>query len=109
MEVHMIEREYLVDPPFEIERLPIEPTLWFDRLVAFCQLGPTRSLLGLYRSDRASLGQNRPIHVPGAWKQAYETFKWYERAAKYDDRMRRLRMREKDEQLVQMNERHLTL
>lgn len=105
----MIEHDYLIGPPVEIERLPNEPTLWFDRLVAFCQLGPTRSLLGLYRTDRASLGQNRPIHVPGAWKQACETFGWHERATKYDDQMRLLRMREQDEQRVQMNERHLKL
>jgi len=61
-----------------------EPSLWFGRFSAFCQMGPTRSLLECVNQHRDQIGQKRSNNVPGSWRRRSEEWDWRERASAWD-------------------------
>jgi len=61
-----------------------EPSLWFGRFIAFCQMGPTRSILECVNQHRDQIGQKRSNNVPGSWRRRSEQFDWRNRAEAWD-------------------------
>jgi len=61
-----------------------EPSLWFGRFTAFCQMGPTRSILECVNQHRDEIGQKRSNNVPGSWRRRSEEFDWRNRAEAWD-------------------------
>ena len=62
----------------------LEPMLWFGRFTAFCQMGPTRSILECVNQHRDQIGQKRSNNVPGSWRRRSEQFDWRNRAEAWD-------------------------
>src|SRR5262249_13079902 len=79
-------------------RLPDEPGMWYARFEAFRMLGPRRSILAVYNSEREKDGESAALSVPGAWNDAAKTWRWRDRAATWDAEQTRLaRVAEADE------------
>ncbi len=93
--------------PAPWERLPGEPWRWFNRFEQYRLMGPTRSVLRVYRAERAARApikpsqalssplkpsgaqpQTQPIPVPAAvppvWRRAAVHWRWRERAEAWD-------------------------
>lgn len=66
------------------ERLPDEPSLWFERFDRYRLRGTGRSLLGTVNDDRAQRGAKRTQSVPGAWHKQFTRWQWATRVAAYD-------------------------
>ncbi len=92
----------------EIERLPNEPSRWYDRLVRFATLGPNRSILAVYQQEIASKGKiNIAKSPPSSWTAAARAWQWRDRAAAYDREHQRTAFQAEQEQRTKMLKRHL--
>lgn len=66
-------------------RMPEEPILWFGRFSRFLSLGPTRSMLAVYKEEREREGTGgKPETIPGSWEDASRLWRWRERADAHD-------------------------
>ena len=71
------------------ERMPDEPSLWYDRFLLYAQMGPSRSVLGTFNAERAQKGAKRVVSLPGAWQEATKKWEWKKRAEAYDELRRK--------------------
>ena len=73
------------------DRMPGEPTMWFNRFERFRLLGPDRSILGAYaeyraeKDERSGRTRPRPTSAPAPWERNAEEWFWRERATAWDD------------------------
>lgn len=68
-------------------RMPDEPAMWYSRFIShFLPMGPTRSILGAYKSYISSLYPNRPIPIvpPAPWHTNSKLYHWRTRAEAHD-------------------------
>lgn len=86
-----------------------EGALWFSRFTSYRELGPERSLLAAYRAWRVQRGTEgyRVTGVSGPWTRAAKTWHWKQRAEKWDHYQQVRRMQAEQEQIDEMNKRHL--
>lgn len=77
------------DPIYE--RMPDEPTLWYDRFLVYLRMGPARTMLGavhlVEEADKG--GEKRSSKTPGAWDNAAKEWNWRVRAESWDDYRRK--------------------
>lgn len=72
------------------ERMKDEPNLWYDRLVSYLQMGPSRSLLGAVHLEEAQKStEKRSSSVPGSWYEASKRWEWKDRAEAWDEYRRK--------------------
>lgn len=100
-------------------RLPDESTLWWDRFDRYYRPpGTERRLYRVYTEflrDRAEdAGASRdsvglPPGVSGAWRRAYNRYRWAERAAAWDDAQRADRYADERAAVAAMRRRHVQL
>jgi hypothetical protein len=74
----------------------LEPNLWYDRFVRFCEMGPARSLLGLYNEGREKARKGATKTVPQSWRSAAKQWDWHQRAEAYDQHQRDARQTLRD-------------
>jgi hypothetical protein len=86
------------------ERLPGETARAFAAFVLYRDAGPTRSLVGAYRT---SAGRPEVVGkaLPGYWREWARANQWQERAAAWDREQDRLARRRQVDAVRQMNER----
>lgn len=90
-------------------RQPGEPSGWYLRFKRYCRLGPSRSILGLYNSERVEKGRNKVIKTAGAWVRRAEMFNWVERAASYDKMIDEREQKAWDKRRAEFREREVKL
>ena len=77
-------------PRKEWERLPVEPTLWYDKFTSYLSLPPmSRTMMGAYkayvrRTDPARARVISFTRTPASWMDNCVRYRWEERAAAYD-------------------------
>lgn len=76
-------------------RQPKEPALWYERFQRYVYLGPSRSLMAVYRVEaktkKSAKERERARNVPGAWFVAVKRWDWRTRADAFDDAERKKR------------------
>lgn len=86
----------------------LEPMLWFSRFDTYYRpQGPERSLLGSYNLWQAEKGKKKSNSPSGAWYNAWQEWRWQERAEAWDLEERRKRIAEEEAQRREMRRRHL--
>jgi hypothetical protein len=97
-----------VVPQAEIwNRQPGEPNRWYARFERYRLAGPSRSLLGTLNAELTDQGKARQAKVPGAWNQAFRSWRWRERAEAWDDQERRQVREARAHDVDEMNRRHI--
>ena len=81
------------------DRLPDEPSLWYDRFETYRLLGVRRSVSRAYRICRLSQELKRP-HVHSRWYGVAERWNWASRAEAWDE-VCRTEFRERQTQRIQ--------
>lgn len=69
------------------DRRPDEPPEWHQRFIAYCGLGPLRSLEQSWHLDalaRGAAARSGRSQVPARWRAAARRYCWEERAAAWD-------------------------
>lgn len=61
-----------------------EPGLWFERFERYRLLGPRRSLLSVYNTERLAEDEPTAKAIPGAWNEACRLYDWKNRASTWD-------------------------
>ena len=86
------------------QQLPGEPDKWYRCFERYCQMGPTRDLLQLYRQvmqerhTAGSPGEQPPARrVSGAWRQKYREYDWEARARAWDEDRREMAVKHSEE------------
>jgi hypothetical protein len=69
-----------------IPGVPGETSKWYSRFLAFIHLGCNRSILAVYKQEKAGKSP-APKDIPGSWKDAVKKFDWQGRAKIYDASM----------------------
>jgi hypothetical protein len=91
------------------DRLPGEPSHWYDRFSRYRLAGPSRSLLATYQAEREKARKGatkKAASVPSSWNRAAAAWRWAERAAAWDAYEAELRRRAAAEGLRAEIERH---
>ena len=90
------------------EKLPNEPDTWYDRFDRYYRPLPehVRTMVAAYNAYRQDTGKkgNRP--VPPLWTRYGRQFGWKQRAAAWDEELRRQRRLEEQKESAVMFERH---
>jgi hypothetical protein len=95
------------DSPKPWDRQPGESPKWFARLEAFRLLGPARSLLAAYRSERERSGVTKKPHsVPEAWNKAAAAWEWRSRCEAFDWSQQQAAREAADEEFATEIRRH---
>jgi hypothetical protein len=89
------------------ERQLEEPNLWFTRFERYRLAGPNRSLLGTMNAERTEKSRKRQSRVSGAWNQAYERWRWRERAEAWDEQEQHRVRTAHAQDIEEMNRRHI--
>jgi hypothetical protein len=68
-----------------------EPSLWYDRFMAYLLMGPSRTKLGaVHLVEKAEKSREKQsTKVPGAWNDAFNQWNWKERAEAWDEYRRK--------------------
>jgi len=93
-----MDKEIVLDAPVAIEqsgnhrkpwdRLPDEPTRWYDCFLVYRNLGTHRTIIDAYRYYRKCKGcadASKIANASGDWYRSRALYDWDKRAALYDD------------------------
>ena len=89
------------------EQLPGENSLWYGRFKAWLHQKKPRSMLALWKAEKAEKGGKPAIKLPHAWDIVINKFHWYDRAAAWDKAEQERLDRELFEKRERQREREL--
>jgi hypothetical protein len=83
-----------------------EPNRWFARFERYRLAGPSRSLLGLFNTERQQRGTKKAKSIPESWAENADKWRWRQRAELWDDHERRQARLAHAQEIEEMNRRH---
>jgi len=96
------------------DRLPNEPSMWFNRFEYYRLLGPDRTFQGTFEiwNERDNKRKNKPNvagHPHPQWYERAEQWQWKERAAEWDNWVWKERVSQEQDAIREMTKRHIEL
>ena len=107
-----------VDAPSEVpenpwDQQPDEPIMWYDRFLAYRDMGSARSLFDGYTLWLRQAGKYEQADTvrcrPGSWAVKSQEFAWIDRAHAWDLNQRKKRQISREQQLIDLQEIELRL